>query len=361
MVAETWSGNYSPCSQEENQAGSNSSTRSSSSTTHDALGKAQTGVGELQQSAGETSTSQSLGILPRGQPLDPKLVGQLAQCKTTGRLVVACPRVYHAFRQYAVVTMSDLLAGLQLGDTVSFDMSVGSGGLPFAVNVQLFMSLLRTRDAAAARSSDEAATRSDDRVRVRDVLAPAAAHHSERPLFPTNHVAWTSASIYEDPPALAMTFLGMLSDAGDIVQALANWQENVPQNARKLLSRFGAVRNSAMSAPVQASQWCHPPSWIQPTSGTAYTDPTNAVYLAVLHGMSPRLPWVLLQLAEEKAGDVCEAALGAAYLLLEEDVAPRQLEEQEASALREMRRLLEERVNAQLERCLGVRRRLEEV
>ena len=77
--------------------------------------------------------------------------------------------------------------------------------------------------------------------------------------------------------------------------------------------------------------------------------------------MSPRLPWVLLQLAEEKAGDVCEAALGAAYLLLEEDVAPRQLEEQEASALREMRRLLEERVNAQLERCLGVRRRLEEV
>ena len=158
-----------------------------------------------------------------------------------------------------------------------------------------------------------------------------------------------------------MTFLGMLSDAGDIVQALAAWQENLPQTARKLLSRFGAVRNSAMSAPVQASQWCHPPSWIQPTSGTAYTDPTNAVYLAVLHGMSPRLPWVLLQLAEEKAGDVCEAALGAAYLLLEEDVAPRQLEEQEASALREMRRLLEERVNAQLEVNLGVRRRFEEV
>ena len=77
--------------------------------------------------------------------------------------------------------------------------------------------------------------------------------------------------------------------------------------------------------------------------------------------MSPRLPWVLLQLAEEKAGDVCEAALGAAYLLLEEDVAPRQLEEQEASALREMRRLLEERVNAQLEVNLGVRRRFEEV
>ena len=116
-----------------------------------------------------------------------------------------------------------------------------------------------------------------------------------------------------------------------------------------------------MSAPVQASQWFHPPSWIQPTSGTAYSDPTNAVYLAVLHGMSPRLPWVLLQFADERAGDVCEAALGAAYLLFAEDVAPRQLEEQEASALREMRRLLEERVNAQLEDNLGVRRRLEEV
>ena len=221
----------------------------SSSQSHDALGNAQTGVGELQQSAGETSTSQSLGILPRGQPLDPKLVGQLAQCKTTGRLVVACPRVYHASRQYAVVTMSDLPAGLQVGDPVSFDMSVGSGGLPHALNVQLYMSLLRTGDAAAARPSNEAANRTDDdRAGVQDILAPAAAHHSERPPFPTNHVAWTSASIYEDPPALAMTFLGMLSDAGDILQALAKWQENVPQKARKLLSRFGAVRNSAMSA-----------------------------------------------------------------------------------------------------------------
>ena len=153
----------------------------------------------------------------------------------------------------------------------------------------------------------------------------------------------------------------ILRRARRIVQALAACQENLPQKARKLLSRFGAVRNSAMSALVQASQWCHPPSWIQPTSGTAYTDPTNAVYLAVFHGMSPRLPWVLLQLGEEKAGDVCEAALGAAYLLLEDDVAPRQLEEQEASALREMRRLLEERVNAQLEVNLGVRRRFEEV
>ena len=129
----------------------------------------------------------------------------------------------------------------------------------------------------------------------------------------------------------------------------------------KLQQQLKNVMDIMVRHDMQASQWCHPPSWIQPTSGTAYSDPTNAVYLAVLHGMSPRLPWVLLQLAEEKAGDVCEAALGAAYLLLEEDVAPRQLEEQEASALREMRRLLEERVNAQLERCLGVRRRLEEV
>ena len=85
------------------------------------------------------------------------------------------------------------------------------------------------------------------------------------------------------------------------------------------------------------------------------------MYLAVLRGTSPRLPWALLQLAEEKAGDVCEAALGAANLLLEEDVAPRQLAEQEASALREMRNVLEERVNAQLEDNLGVRRQLEEV
>ena len=76
--------------------------------------------------------------------------------------------------------------------------------------------------------------------------------------------------------------------------------------------------------------------------------------------MSPRLPWVLLQLAEEKAGDVCEAALGAACLL-EDVVAPGQLAEQEARALRETRRLLEESVNAQLEDNLGVRRRLEEV
>ena len=131
----------------------------------------------------------------------------------------------------------------------------------------------------------------------------------------------------------------------------------MPQRARKLLSRFGAVRNSAMSAPVQASEWCEPPSLIQPTSGTAYTDPTYAVYLAVLRGMSPRLPWALLRLAEEKVGDVCEAALGAADLLLEEDVALRQVAEQEASALREVRSVLEERVNAQLEHNLSVRRR----
>ena len=150
----------------------------------------------------------------------------------------------------------------------------------------------------------------------------------------------------------------MLLRAGDVVEALAAWQENLPQCKRKLLSYFGAVRNSAMSAPVQASQWCQPPSWIHPTSGAAYTDPTNAVYLAVLRGMSPRLPWSLGQLGEERAGDVCEAALGAAYLL-EDDVAPGQLAEQEARALREMRRLLEESVNAQLEDNLGVRRRLE--
>ena len=87
-----------------------------------------------------------------------------------------------------------------------------------------------------------------------------------------------------------MIFLQMLLRAGDVVEALAAWQENLPQCKRKLLSYFGAVRNSAMGAPVQASQWCQPPSWIHPASGTAYTDPTNAVYLTVLHGMSPRLP-----------------------------------------------------------------------
>ena len=162
---------------------------------------------------------------------------------------------------------------------------------------------------------------------MQDIPAPEAAPHTDPTLFPPNRVAWTWASTCEDAPALAMIFLRMLLRAGDVVEALAAWQDNLPQRARKLLSRFGAVRNSAMSAPVQASQWCHPPSWIQPTSGTAYTDPTNAVYLAVLHGMSPRLPWVLLQLGEEKAGDVCEAALAAAYLLLEEEVAPRQLED----------------------------------
>ena len=50
-----------------------------------------------------------------------------------------------------------------------------------------------------------------------------------------------------------MTFLGMLSDAGDIVQALANWQENVPPKraqASVALWRCAEQRDERTSASI---------------------------------------------------------------------------------------------------------------
>ena len=70
-----------------------------------------------------------------------------------------------------------------------------------------------------------------------------------------------------------------------------------------------------MSPAVMACGLLLPPAYVHPASGTEYQDPTNAVYAEVLAQVANPLG-VLSGLGVEKKGDLLEAALGAAYLLL---------------------------------------------
>ena len=79
---------------------------------------------------------------------------------------------------------------------------------------------------------------------------------------------------------------------------------------RKFLSYFGAVRIPKTSHGRLKSER----HWVCPTTGTAYMDPTNAIYAMVFKLCWPDTLEELYMSNKETIGDLVEALLGWFYL-----------------------------------------------
>ena len=152
--------------------------------------------------------------------------------------------------------------------------------------------------------------------------------------MPLQQAQWLAGEVHARRCGAVNAGIGNLAF---LVPALQRWLCEVPRKSRKELTRFGAVRMGALPADVLL------PCAHAGLSGTRYDDPGNWVYAQAFRVMFSCPPSDLAALSAESKGDLLEALLGAAYLILDEDhldgVAPAAV-----ATLRVVRREIERHV-----------------
>lgn len=88
---------------------------------------------------------------PEAKELD-RYTGVIGELRDTGAGFIHCPALYEMFSQHVAASAGEL-AGFDLGDSVSFIMSVDSQGLPVAENVEACASAPKRGKEVPARRS----------------------------------------------------------------------------------------------------------------------------------------------------------------------------------------------------------------